>query len=202
VTPSPSRRRLLTAAVPGLLAGCLVESGESADANVEANADEEDTAEGDGSAGGDGSADGDDEAASADGAGDANATEQTDGDPAPDEVGPDGAGLVVESAEVLDVTNDEYATTVDARLTVENAGRFTYGTVEFRVDAYPTLPNSPPRDSVGFAYVTRRFASGNRFDDGTRRFDVSITFGSGETSARADPDWYEVDAAVRRAEPV
>ncbi|MFC7187794.1 hypothetical protein [Halorubrum yunnanense] len=195
MTPSPSRRRLLAAAVPGLLAGCLVESDESADGGAGPDA-------ADGSDSGGGDATGDD---STDGegasAGDSTA-QQTGDEPVPDEVGPDGAGLVVTNADVRGVTDDGYETTVDARLIVENAGRFTYGTVEFRVDAYATRPNSPDRDSVGFAYVTRRFTSGNRFDDGTRRFDVSITFRSRETNARADVDWYEVDAAVRRAEPV
>jgi hypothetical protein len=131
---SLSRRRLLAATVPGLLAGCLVESGESAEGEA--------------------------------------------------------------------ATVGTYDTTVDARLVVENAGRFTYGTVELRVDAYATVPSSPERDPVGFAYVTERFPSDDRFDDGTRRFDVSISFRSRETSARPDPEWYEVDAAVRRAESV
>jgi hypothetical protein len=103
---------------------------------------------------------------------------------------------------VLDVTDGGYETTVDARLVVENRGRFTYGTVEFRADAYATRPNSPERDSVGFAYVTERFTSGNRFEDGTRRFRVSISFRSRETDVPADVDWYEVDAAVRTADPV
>jgi hypothetical protein len=191
VTGAPSRRRLLAAAVPGLLAGCLVESDESADA--------------DGTGGEDGSvseteaAAGDEEEAAS---GDGSAAERTDEEPVPDAVGPDGAGLVVASANVRRVTDEGAETTVDARLTVENAGRFTYGTVEFRVDAYATRPNSSERDSVGFAYVTERFASGNRFGDGTRRVDVSISFRSRETTVPTDPDWYDIDAALRRAEPV
>lgn len=204
---SLSRRRLLAAAAPGLLAGCLVESDESA-AGSGAGGESEDVdgPEAEESAGGEAPAESE-ESAGGEASGDDSTTdeataEQTDDEPAPDEVGPDGAGLVVTSVDVRDVTDDGYETTVDARLAVENRGRFTYGTVELRVDAYPAPPNSTKGDSVGFSYVTRRFTSGNRFDDGTRRFDVSITFRSRETNVPADVDWYEVDAAVRTADPV
>jgi len=203
MTRSISRRRLLAAAVPGLLAGCLVESDEGV-AGSGAGGESEDAdgpgSEGEESAGGGEPAGGE---ASGDDSTTAESTaEQTDDESVPDEVGPDGAGLVVTSVDVRDVTDDGYETTVDARLAVENRGRFTYGTVELRVDAYPARPGSPEGDSVGHAYVTRRFTSGNRFDDGTRRFDVSITFRSRETNVPADIDWYEVDAAVRTADPV
>lgn len=204
---SLSRRRLLAAAAPGLLAGCLVESDESA-AGSETGGESEDAdgPEGEESAGGEASAESE-ESAGGEASGDDSTTdeataEQTDDEPVPDEVEPDGSGLVVTSVDVRDVTDDGYETTVDARLTVENRGRFTYGTVEFRADAYATRPGSPERDSVGFSYVTRRFTSGNRFDDGSRRFDVSITFRSRETNVPADVDWYEVDVAVRTADPV
>lgn len=182
-----SRRRLLAAAVPGLLAGCLVESESDADA-----ATPDDGAEKEGSEADEPSADAE-----------ASATEQAeDAETTPDRVGPNGSGLVVTSAEVRGVSDDGYETTVRARLTVENAGRFTYGTVEFRADAYATRPGSSERDGVGYDYVTRRFTSNDRFGDGTRRFDVTISFRSSESRARADPDWYAVNAAVRRAEPV
>jgi hypothetical protein len=203
VTRSLSRRRLLAAAVPGLLAGCLVASDESADGG-EGGGEGEDVGgsdpEGDESAEGGESAGG--EASGADSTTDGSTAEQTDDEPVTDEVGPDGSGLVVTSVDVRGVTDDGSVTTVDARLTVENRGRFIYGTVEFRVDAYASRPGSSERDSVGFSSVTRRFTSGNRFDDGSRRFDVSIAFRSRETNVRADTDWYEVDAAVRTADPV
>lgn len=208
-----SRRRLLAAAVPGLLAGCLVESDGSADGDAGTGAEDDGSTPEDDGQSDDGSATNDDDdsaAAQTDGGqseADRDSTDQTADEPAPDEpvpdeVGPDGSGLVVTSAEVLDVTDEGYETTVDARLTVENRGRFTYGTVEFRADAYATRPSSPDRDSVGRAYVTRRFPSEDRFDDGTRRFDVSISFRSRETNVPADADWYAVDAAVRTADPV
>jgi len=191
MTPSLRRRRLLAAAVPGLLAGCLVESSEDAG---EAG-DETGTAAGD--TGGDTGGDGDSLSEGGD-----SAVEQADDESPPKEVGPDGSGLVVTNVDVLGVTDGGYETTVEARLTVENAGRFTYGTVLFRVDAYATRPNSSEREAVGYAYSRERYSSGDRFADGTERFTVEISFRSRETRARADQDWYEVDAAVRRAEPV
>ncbi|WP_435097086.1 hypothetical protein [Halorubrum sp. N11] len=191
MTPSLRRRRLLAAAVPGLLAGCLVESSENAG----------------GSDDGSGTATGDD-TGDAEGGGDRSLSE-SDGSAAgeaddgpPEKVGPDGSGLVVTNVDVLGVTDSGYETTVRARLTVENAGRFTYGTVELRADAYATRPGSNEREAVGYEYITERFTSDERFAGGTERFDVTISFRSRETRARPDPDWYEVDAAIRRAEPV
>ncbi|ACM57455.1 hypothetical protein [Halorubrum lacusprofundi] len=197
MTPSLRRRRLLAAAVPGLLAGCLVESSEDAggsgdgtETSASDDASDSESENGD---------DGERESLSED---EKSAAEQADDGDSPDEVGPDGSGLVVTNVDVLSVTDDGYETTVEAQLTVENAGRFTYGTVELRVDAYATRPNSIEREAVGYDYVTERFSSDDRFAGGTRRFDASITFRSRETRARPDPDWYEVDAALRRAEPV
>ena len=195
--PTLPRRRLLAVAVPGLLAGCLVESEEGTDGSEDGPASESNAdGTGNGDADGDADAEGD---ADADGA----SSRQTDdgAESPPDELGPDGSGLVVTDAAVLRVTDNGGETTVRARLTVENAGRFTYGTVEFRVDAYATPPYSGDRDAVGYAYVRREFPSGDRFDDGRRNFEVTIAFDSGESRSRADPDWYDIDAAVRRAEP-
>ena len=202
MTPSLRRRRLLAAAVPGLLAGCLVESSEESGGS-ESGADRESLSEGeegpseqadDGGQADDGNQG--DDVSQADG------EAQTNGEERPEEVAPDGSGLVVTNVDVLGVTNDGYETTVEARLTVENAGRFTYGTIEFRADAYASRPGSNEREAVGYAYVTERFLSGDRFADGTRRVTVEISFPSRRSSAYPDPDWYEVDVAVRRAEPV
>ena len=206
---SLSRRRFLAAAVPGLLGGCLVESDEGGDGSgaggesedAEASDPEAETSDPEGAefAGSEEAAGG---GASGDGSTDGSTAGQTDEEPVPDRVGPAGSGLVVTGVEVRGVTDDVYETTVDVRLTVENSGRFTYGTVELRVDAYAARPGSPERDPVGFAYVTERFDDGDRFDDGTRRFDVSVTFRNRETNARPDPDRYEVDAAIRTSDPV
>lgn len=215
------RRRVLAAAVPGLLAGCLVESDEpdeSADSSADSSGSTdtaEDATETDDAAAPSEDADaaeGDDadEDSDADGENDAGATEGDESQPAQteesedpsDQLGPDGSGLVVANAAVLSVTDRGAETTVRAEFTVENAGRFTFGTVEFRADAYATRPGSRSRDAVGYAYVVERFESGNRFDDGTRRVVLDVSFRSRDSRARADPDWYDVDVAIRRAEPV
>lgn len=189
-----SRRQFVAAAVPGLLAGCLVESEESGTESG-AGTDGSETETGESAATDDGT---DDRSSGSDSA----TSQQTDDEAVPDEVGPDGSGLIVTDVDVLSVTDGGYRTTVDARLTVENAGRFVYGTIELRADAYATRPHSSDRDAVGYATVRRHFRQAEPFEDGTREFTVSISFRSRETRARADPDWYEVDAAVRRAEPV
>jgi len=200
MTLSLRRRRLLAAAVPGLLAGCLVESSEDAGGA----GDEAEGAETPVGAAASGS-EGDAESGTASDSSTENegsAAEETADETPPEEVGPDGSGLVVTNVDVLSVIDGGYETTVRARLTVENAGRFTYGTVRFRADAYATRPNSREREAVGYADSRVRYLSGNRFADGTRRFTVDISFPSRESRARPDPDWYEVDAAVRYAEPV
>ena len=195
-TPAVGRRRLLAATVPALLAGCLVESSEgSADRTGGA------TGAGEADAGGaetDGAteslSDGDEPAAQSEG--------ESDEESVPESVGPDGSGLVVTATEIFEVTTDGFETTVRARFTVENRGRFTYGTVLFRVDAYATRPSSSEREAVGETYVRQQYTSDDRFVDGTEQFVVDVTFRNSASAARAHPDWYEVDAAVRRAEPV
>lgn len=193
MSPPLSRRRVLAAAAPGLLAGCLVESEESGTGSgAGTDGSETETSE---------SAATDDVTDGGSSDSDSATSQQADDEDAPDEVGPDGSGLVVTDTDILDVTGNRYETTLQVRLTVENAGRFTYGTVEFRADAYTIQPNTSTRDAEGHAYVTRRFRSGDRFDDGTRRFDVAITFPVRLSWPGTSPDRYEVDAAVRRAEP-
>ena len=203
MTSPLSRRRLLAAAAPGLLAGCLVESEEDAGGSGD-DAGEAERGGGGASSSADEPVDADesvddDESEDAD----ESSTQQVgDVENTPDEVGPNGSGLIVTNVDVLGVIDGGYETTVRARFTVENAGRFTYGTVEFRADAYATRPGSRERDAVGYEYVSRRFSSNERFAGGTRRFEAEISFRSRETRAQPDSDWYEVDAAVRRAEPV
>ncbi|ELZ45902.1 hypothetical protein C463_05710 [Halorubrum californiense DSM 19288] len=191
-----SRRGVLAVGAAGLLAGCLVTSEE------EDGADARQT--GDGAGGDESDADGGDGTGS-DGDGGSGDDSGSDGDDesTPDEVGPDGSGLVVTDATVLDVSDGGSRTTVRARLTVENAGRFEYGTVEFRVDAYATPAGSDEREAVGFEYDTERFTGDDRFGGSqTRRFTVEITFPSRRSSVRPESDRYAVDAAVRRAEPI
>lgn len=187
-----TRRGVVAVGAAGLFAGCLVTSEEEGPGTRQTDdGTSGDGSEGDGSGGG--GSDGDGGGSGGDG----------ESEPTPDEVGPDGSGLVVTDATVLGVTEGGGWTRVNARLIVENAGRFEYGTVEFRVDAYSTPPGSDERDSVGFDSVTRRFSPDERFDGSRpRRFEVAIRFESGESSVRPDPDRYAVDAAVRRAEPL
>jgi|GEM_PF-326449 hypothetical protein len=204
------RRRVLAAAVPGLLAGCLVESDETADSSGDPDAAEDVTETDDAAPPSEDADAAEDDDANEDSDADADASEddesqttQTEVSEGPsDQLGPDGSGLVVTNAAVLSVTDRGAETTVRAEFTVENAGRFTYGTVGFRADAYATRPGSRSRNAVGYAYVLEPFESGNRFADGTRRVVLDISFRSRDSRARADPDWYEVDLAIRRAEPV
>jgi hypothetical protein len=184
-----SRRSVVAVGVTGLLAGCLVTSEEedAPDARQTGNGTDgdSDATDGGGAGGNGGGSDGD------------------AGEATPDEVGPDGSGLVVTDATVRDVTDGGGRTRVRARLTVENAGRFEYGTVELRVDAYATPAGSEGRNRTAFDYVTRRFPVDDRFDGSRpRQFTVEITFPSRRTSVRPDSDRYVVDAAVRRAEPL
>lgn len=197
-TPAVGRRRLLAATVPALLAGCLVESSEGpADGTGGATgAGEAGDTETDGAteSASESLSDGDGTAAQSDG--------ESDEASVPESVGPDASGLVVTATEIFEVTTDGFETTVRARFTVENRGRFTYGTVLFRVDAYATRPSSAEREAVGETYVRQRYTSDDRFVDGTEQFVAEVTFRNSASAARAHPDWYEVDAAVRRAEPV
>jgi hypothetical protein len=195
-TPAVGRRRLLAATAPALLAGCLVESNEGP-------ADGTEVAAGDGDA----DAGGPETESAAESASDSlsNSDEtvaQTDEELVGESAGPDGSGLVVTATEISEVTTDGFETTVRARFTVENRGRFTYGFVLFRVDAYATQPSSTEREAVGETYVRQRYTSEDRFAEGTEQFVADVTFRNSQRSARAHPDWYEVDAAVRRAEPV
>ncbi|ELZ48862.1 hypothetical protein C464_05610 [Halorubrum coriense DSM 10284] len=188
-----SRRGVLAVGAAGLLAGCLVTSEERDSTTRQTD----DGTSGDGDDGSGGGAGDDNDDGTDDDETDA------DGETTPDEVGPDGSGLVVTDASVLRVSEGGGRTTISARLTVENAGRFEYGTVEFRVDAYATPAGSDAREAVGYDYVSRRFPRDDRFDGSrSRRFTVEVTFPSRRTGARSDPDRYAVDAAVRRAEPL
>ncbi|OYR70859.1 hypothetical protein [Halorubrum ezzemoulense] len=190
-----SRRGVVAVGVAGLLAGCLVTSEEGGSTPRQT----ENGTTGGSDANDGGGSDGDETGSDGDGGGsDGGAEEAT-----PDEVNPDGSGLVVTDATVRDVTQGGGWTRVRARLTVENAGRFEYGTIEFRADAYAVPRGSDEREAVGFASVTRRFPRDDRFD-GTRSrsFEVTIRFETGGTPVRPDAERYAVDAAVRRAEPL
>ncbi|TKX73965.1 hypothetical protein EXE46_11575 [Halorubrum sp. GN11_10-6_MGM] len=186
----PTRRGVVALGTAGLLAGCLVTSEEEAPGTRQTD---------DGPSGDDSDNDGGDGGGSdGDGGG-----SDGEAEPTPDQVGPDGSGLVVTDATVLEVREGGGRTTVEVRLLVENAGRFEYGTVEFRVDAYATPAGSDEREAVGYGDATGRFGVENRFRNGdTESFAAEITFPSSRSRVRPDPDRYAVDAAVRRAEPI
>ncbi|EMA58127.1 hypothetical protein C470_12578 [Halorubrum distributum JCM 13561] len=185
-----SRRGVIALGATGLLAGCLVTSEEEGSDTRQTD---------DGANGSDSDGDG---SSNDGGSGDDSGSDDA-GEPTPDEVEPDGSGLVVTETSVLSVSEDRGQTTVRARLTVQNAGRFEYGVVELRVDAYATPAGTSDREAVGDGDVTRRFTGDDRFDGSRpRRFTVEITFPDDRTNVRPDPDRYAVDAAVRRAEPV
>ena len=188
----PRRRILIAAAVPGVLAGCFEEPAERDEASDEAA----DLPAGDG---GSGSEDG--ESGSEDG-GDADDHEES-GEPTepPDRVDPEAAGVVVTDVTITNVNHGNTAATVFAEIVLENVGRFEYGFLELRVDAYTTTPNSQERTRVGFEYPSWLFPEDDRFSDGTRRVSVSIRFHRRDAARGASSEWYEVDAAVRRAEP-
>ena len=198
-----SRRGVLAVGAAGLLAGCLVTSEEGSDTRQTDDGADGGNSDGDDGDDSDGSgSDGDGSGSGGDAGGDGDESDGESESP-PDEVGPDGSGLVVTDAAVLRVSEARGRTTVRARLTVENAGRFEYGVVEFRVDAYATPAGTDEREPVGFEYDTERFTGENRFDGSRpRQFTVEITFPDDRTNVRPDPDRYAVDAAVRRAEPI
>ena len=191
-----SRRGVLAVGAAGLLAGCLVTSEEEAGPDTRQTDDGANESDSDGEDDGSEGSEGD----GSDGSGDGGDGES---ETTPEEVGPDGSGLVVTDATVRDVTEGGGWTRVRARLTVRNAGRFDYGTVELRADAYAVRPGSDEREAVGYGYVTRRFSPDDRFDENrARSFDVTVRFESDETPVRPERDRYAVDAAVRRAEPL
>ena len=201
-----TRRRLAALAVPVALAGCFEEPDPAAEAgdpgaNGDPDAGEDDPADdgvdGDDEDDDDGDVDDDDDGGNGDDGDDAD-----DGEPTPDRVDPGDAGVIVTDASVTNVSERGSRTTITASLEVENTGRFEYGTLEFRVDAYKTRPNDPDREPVGFEYVRTNFGPGDRFTGGTETITVDIQIRTRDGAMLADPDWYAVDAAVRLAEPI
>lgn len=189
----PRRRLLIGAAVPGVLAGCFEDPDERNGSPDEGT----DVAGGDEPSSGADETDGDGDLAD-DREVPAESEESTG---SPDRVDPEAAGVVVTDVTITGVDHGGYYTTVFAEIAVENVGRFEYGLLELRADAYTTTPNSRERDHAGFEYSSRLFPSDDRFLDGTRLFRISIRFRRRVGARRASPEWYEVDAAVRRAEP-
>ena len=119
----------------------------------------------------------------------------------PDRIDPEDAGVTVRDVEITDVEIGSTWTGVTTEVTVENTGRFRYGVLSFRADVFRSGRTSRERESLGFEYVTRQFASGDRFDNGTRTFETTL-YVDRQAEPRTNSDWFEVTVAVRRAHPV
>lgn len=201
MTRPPSRRRFLAAAVPVALAGCLVEDGSNAADRTE------------GTAGGDQSgetapaADGESTTGEAnDGPDDAAATADATGDDGDASPGP--AGITVEETEIIRIVESNLLSQIVADVTIRNTGEHTYGTLELRIDAYYEPPEDdrtyhPPRvderTAVGRTYVESDFES---FDSGTRTFeDVVVRYDAEDANDATDPAEFDLEIAVRRANP-
>ena len=196
MTRPPSRRRVLAAAVPVALAGCLVEDGSSAADQTDGDRSGE-TAATDGESTANGGSDGPDDAEpTADATG-------GDGDASP---GP--AGIAVEETEIVRIVESNLLSQIVADVTVRNTGERAYGTLELRVDAYYEPPEDdrtyhPPRvderTAVGREYVERTFDS---FESGTRTFEGAVVqYDAEDANGSVDPAEFDLEAAVRRADP-
>lgn len=194
MTGPHSRRRFLAGAVPVALAGCLVaesdEGPEPADATVA------DTS-------GDGDAAGDD----VNQAGGTNETEAT-GNASETERLP--AGIEIERVDVVRLVESDLLSQIVVDVVVRNPGGATYGTLELRVDAYYEPPDDdrtyhPPRvderSAVGREYTERTF---EEFGSGTRTIeDVVIQYDAdADANDSTDPDEFDFEVVVRRAEPL
>ena len=119
----------------------------------------------------------------------------------PDRVSPEDAGVTVQDIEITDVETETGWTEVTTEVTIENTGRFRYGVLSFRADVFLSGTTSREREPLGFEYITRQFASGDRFDNGTRTFETTL-YVDRQAEPRTNPDWFDVTVAVRRAHPV
>ncbi|MFW6382558.1 MAG: hypothetical protein ACOCZD_00785 [Haloferacaceae archaeon] len=170
-----SRRGVVAAAAAGLLAGC---------AQLPTDA-----------TGGDESPDPDAE----EGESNDSSDDPDESEPAEPE-SPEESGVAVTDTEITDIDEGRTRTTLTVEVTIENTGRFTYGELEFRVNAYWSGPDQRERELAGYEYATLRYGSGDRFDDGTRTFSVEILI-EGRPDPRTTEEWFAIDTAVRRAEP-
>ena len=208
MTHSRSRRRVLAAAVPTLLGGCLVESradpaarsdASSARTDADGNDGEGDGNDGEGD-GNDGESDGSD--GESDGGGDT-ADAAPAGSTSP-------AGIAVESVSIDRIVGSiHHLSQIAADVTVRNAGPATYGSVELRVDAFYNPPADdrtyhPPRvderTAVGRRYVDREF---DGFESGTRTFEVVVRYDAdADANGSTDPDAFDLTVAIRGADAV
>lgn len=194
MTHSRSRRRVLAAAVPTLLGGCLVESRADPAARSDASSARTDADGSDGeSEGSDGGDDGGGDTADAAPAGSTSP-----------------AGIAVESVSIDRIVGSiHHLSQIVADVTVRNAGPATYGSVELRVDAFYNPPADdrtyhPPRvderTAVGRRYVDREF---DGFESGTRTFEVVVRYDAdADANGSTDPDTFDLTVAIRGADAI
>ncbi|CDK40338.1 hypothetical protein [Halorubrum sp. AJ67] len=204
MTRPRSRRRLLAAAAPLALAGCLIEANPDAtDGNGQAVEERTET-ESESEVG---------DPTTGSGAGNEGTAAQTDDTSAVANASdgenetPDPAGITVESTNISRIIESIYLSQIVADVAIRNSGEYTYGTLELRIDAYYEPPEDdrtyhPPRvddrTAVGRTYAEETFDS---FDTGTRTFEnVVIRYDAEEANDSTDPAEFDLEIAVRRAE--
>ena len=201
MTHSRSRRRVLAAAVPTLLGGCLVESRADPAARSDASSARTDAD------GNDGEGDGNDGASEGSDGGDDGGGDTADAAPA-GSTSP--AGIAVESVSIDRIVGSiHHLSQIVADVTVRNAGPATYGSVELRVDAFYNPPADdrtyhPPRvderTAVGRRYVDREF---DGFESGTRTFEVVVRYDAdADANGSTDPDAFDLTIAIRGADAI
>ncbi|MUW14947.1 hypothetical protein GJ633_09930 [Halorubrum sp. CBA1125] len=122
----------------------------------------------------------------------------------------DPAGIAVEAVSINRIVESFDRSQIVADVVVRNTGDRTYGTLELRVDAFYEPPEDdrtyhPPRvderTAVGRTYVEREFegfATNTRtFDDIVIRYDADA-----DANGSTDPAEFDLEIAVRRAEPL
>lgn len=208
MTHSRSRRRVLAAAVPTLLGGCLVESRADPAARSDASSARTDADGNDGEGDGtDGESDGTDGESDGSDGGSNGGGDTADAAPA-GSTSP--AGIAVESVSIDRIVGSiHHLSQIAADVTVRNAGPATYGSVELRVDAFYNPPADdrtyhPPRvderTAVGRRYVDREF---DGFESGTRTFEVVVRYDAdADANGSTDPDAFDLTVAIRGADAI
>ncbi|TKX74447.1 hypothetical protein EXE46_08690 [Halorubrum sp. GN11_10-6_MGM] len=118
-------------------------------------------------------------------------------------------GIAVETIRITRIIESPNQSQLIADIVIANPGTTEYGTLELRADAYYEPPADdrtyhPPRVSertaVGRTYIEQTYDS---FDSGTRTLrGVVIQYDDDDANGSTDPDEFDIEIAVRRAEPV
>ncbi|WP_144050349.1 hypothetical protein [Halorubrum persicum] len=199
MTQSYLRRRVLAAVVPLGLSGCLVESDTNQSNDSVHPTTSTTTTDADASA----------SSSSDTQPGGQPNEEEIDDTPNEGVISPDPAGIEIESFDIDRIIESIYLSQIVAEVVIANPGTDTYGTLELRADAYYEPPADdrtyhPPRvderTAVGRTYIERTFES---FDSGTRTIeDIIIQYDTDDTNGSTDPTEFDIEIAVRRADPL